>query len=350
MLYVALFPQLIAGPIVRYETVAEEITDRKETLEDFVKGTKRFVIGLGKKAIMANSLAIVADQAFGYADYTQLPVLMAWLGAISYMLQLYYDFSGYSDMAIGLGLMFGFHFKENFNYPYISKTVGEYWRRWHISLGSWFRDYLFMPVSGARWLRRLCAKAKEHWGSRGKEVVRTVVPLLIVWFCNGIWHGANWTYISYGCYYGFLLSLAAIFDPQLKKWTKKLGIDKKARWFRAFQNVRTLFLILLADILFRSSSIGGATRYIGCLFGLMGNTVSSGATAILLERNVLLLVVGAVLSAPVIPWLGKKMSELPKKLAAAGGIVSGAAYVTVFVVAIVLTVTSTYNPFIYFNF
>ena len=350
MLYVALFPQLIAGPIVRYETVAEEITGRKETLEDFAQGIKRFIIGMGKKAILANTLAVIVDQAFGYTDYSQLTVLLAWFGAASYMLQVYFDFSGYSDMAIGLGLMFGFHFKENFNYPYISKTVGEFWRRWHISLGSWFRDYLFVPVSGAGWLRKLCARAKERWGSRGKEVVRTVVPLMVVWLCNGIWHGANWTYISFGCYYGVLLSLDAVFGPLLKKWTKKLGIDRKARWFRVFQTGRTLFLALLADVVFRSDSMGGAFRYLGSLFGLMGNSLFDGASTFLVGKGAVLFLLSAVLSMPVIPWLREKMSGQTGKRLAACSILSGAVYGAVFIVAVAFTVTSTYNPFIYFNF
>ena len=146
-LYISFFPQLIAGPIVRYETVALEINSRQENLNDFSTGVRRFIIGLCKKLILSNSLAIIADKAFGYTDFTQLTVSLAWLGLVSYAFQVYYDFSGYSDMAIGLGLMFGFHFNENFNYPYISKTIPEFWQRWHISLGSWFRDYLFYPIS-----------------------------------------------------------------------------------------------------------------------------------------------------------------------------------------------------------
>ena len=350
MLYVALFPQLIAGPIVRYETVAEEITGRRETLEDFVKGAKRFIIGLGKKAIIANSLALVVDKAFGYTDYSQLTVLLAWLGAAGYMLQLYFDFSGYSDMAIGLGLMFGFHFEENFIYPYISRSVGEFWRRWHISMGSWFRDYLFMPVSRSEWLRKVSTAAGKKWSAKARRNLMVIVPTLITWVLTGIWHGANWNFMMFGCWYGVLMSLDVVLSSVFKKWIKALHIDKDAKWFHGFQIVRTLFLVLIADVVFRSESIGAAVRYLGCMFGLMGNAACSGAAVILVERNALLFLIGAVLSTPVIPWMRKKISKLPERLLPVCCIASGAAYAAVFVVAIAFVVTSTYNPFIYFNF
>ena len=350
MLYVALFPQLIAGPIVRYETVAEEITNRKETLEDFVKGIKRFIIGLGKKAVLANSLAIVADKAFGYTDYTQLTVMMAWFGAVCYMLQLYFDFSGYSDMAIGLGLMFGFHFEENFDYPYISRSVGEFWRRWHISLGSWFLDYLFMPVSRSEWLRKVSTAAGKKWGTKARRNTMVVIPTMVVWVLTGVWHGANWNFLVFGCWYGVLMSLDVVLSSVFKKWMKALHIDKDAKWFHGFQIVRTLFLVLIADVMFRSESMGGALRYLGCLFGLMGNTFASGASVFLFGQSMVLFLTGAVLALPVIPWIRGQMERLPKKLTSPCSIVSGVAYAMVFIIAIAFTVTSTYNPFIYFNF
>lgn len=185
LLYVSLFPQLIAGPIVRYQTVAQEINHRRETLDDFTYGIERFIIGFAKKAVLANTIGITVDYCFGLAGGTVgsgLTTGIAWLGAIGYSLQLYYDFSGYSDMAIGLGHMFGFHFEENFNYPYMTKSVGEFWRRWHISMGSWFRDYVYFPLGG----------------SKVNGTGRIIFNLFVVWLLTGIWHGANWTFIRLG--------------------------------------------------------------------------------------------------------------------------------------------------------
>ena len=179
-LYIALFPQLIAGPIVRYETIAQQIENRVVTFSDFSEGVKRFIIGLGKKVLIANNVALVADHCFTLTE-ENLTAPLAWLGILCYTLQIYFDFSGYSDMAIGLGRMFGFHFLENFNYPYISKSISEFWRRWHISLGSWFRDYVYIPLGGNR-----------------VSKVRLYVNLFIVWFLTGLWHGANWTFIIWG--------------------------------------------------------------------------------------------------------------------------------------------------------
>ena len=187
-LYVSLFPQLIAGPIVRYTTIADEIDGRRETWADFSSGVSRFLVGLGKKVLLSNQLAVVADTAFGGGAPSS--VAFGWLGAVCYILQLYYDFSGYSDMAIGLGRMFGFHFLENFNYPYISTSISEFWRRWHISLTTWFRDYVYFPLGGSRMDRQ--------W-----KVARN---LFVVWLLTGIWHGANWTYIVWGLLnYGLLM-------------------------------------------------------------------------------------------------------------------------------------------------
>ena len=189
-LYITFFPQLIAGPIVRYETVADEINFRKETLDDFYSGIKRFVVGLCKKLIISNSVAVIADFVFDTEDLTQISVLAAWAGAVCYTLQIYFDFSGYSDMAIGLGKMFGFHFNENFDYPYASASVSEFWRRWHISLGTWFRDYVYFPLGG----------------SRVKSKARLVFNLFVVWMLTGIWHGASWNFVLWGVYFFVILA------------------------------------------------------------------------------------------------------------------------------------------------
>ena len=220
-LYISLFPQLIAGPIVRYETVAEEIQNRQESLEDFVRGIRRFTVGLAKKVLLSNSIGLLADQAFGFGEASQLSVAMAWLGVLAYAFQIYFYFGGYSDMAIGLGLMFGFHFDENFCYPYISRTVAEFWQRWHISLGSWFRDYLFYPVS--RKMGPLSKRVKQRWGKQAGRLAPSVVGLAVVWLCTGIWHGASWGYILWGVYYGVLLISALIFQPVFKKLVKTIA-------------------------------------------------------------------------------------------------------------------------------
>ncbi len=345
MLYVALFPQLIAGPIVRYETVAEEINSRKETMEDFVKGIKRFIIGLGKKTILANSLAIVADKAFGYADFSQLTVLMAWFGIVAYMLQIYFDFGGYSDMAIGLGLMFGFHFEENFIYPYISRTIGEFWRRWHISMGSWFRDYLFMPVSRSEWLRKLSTAAGKKWGTKARRNTMAVTATAITWLATGLWHGANWTFIIWGCWHGMMLILDTMFSSALKGWTKKLHIDKNARWFHGFQIVRTLFLVMLGYVMFRSGSARDGFRYIGCLFGFMGNGASSGLTVFLIKDFLVLVIIAVLACTPVLKTLREKLlkgRETP--------ILDSLLCLGVLVLSIAYIVNTPYDPFIYFNF
>ncbi len=188
-LYITFFPQLIAGPIVRYQTVAEQIKSRSVSIDDLLVGTKRFIIGLGKKVILSNQIAIAADRCFNMPDYSELSVLAAWFGAICYTFQIFFDFSGYSDMAIGIGQMFGFHFNENFNYPYCASSVSDFWRRWHISLGSWFRDYVYFPLGG----------------SRVKSKARLIFNLFIVWLLTGIWHGASWNYVVWGLFYFVLL-------------------------------------------------------------------------------------------------------------------------------------------------
>lgn len=209
-LYISLFPQLIAGPIVRYETVANEIEHRKENLNDFAVGVNRFIIGLGKKVLLANQFAVVSDTVFGNVTSTGTTnsFLLLWMGAIAYTLQIFFDFAGYSDMAIGLGRMFGFHFLENFKYPYISKSISEFWRRWHISLQTWFKDYIYIPLGG----------------SRVNSKTRLVFNIFVVWFLTGVWHGANWTFIVWGLMYFVLLILEKFFhmDEKMGKFKNLL--------------------------------------------------------------------------------------------------------------------------------
>ncbi len=318
-LYISFFPQLIAGPIVRYETIADEIKNRKETLDDFFNGFARFVVGLAKKVLLANSFAVLADQAFNaVAGGDSISVMFGWLGALGYTLQIFFDFSGYSDMAIGLGRMFGFHFLENFNYPYISRSITEFWHRWHISLGTWFRDYLYFPLGGSR-----CGK------------MRNIFNLLVVWSLTGLWHGANFTFIIWGLLYFVLLVI--------EKFTK---IHKKSgKVLNVFQWLYTIFFVVLGWVVFRSESIGDALIYLRSMFGLAGNAFADGMFTGWLTQDLILLVIGVVLSTPLFRILSEKTngSDVVGFLKAAGLIV-------LFVLSVASLVSNSYNPFIYFNF
>ena len=342
-LYVSLFPQLIAGPIVRYQTVAEEIQNRRETLSDFVKGTRWFTVGLAKKMILSNSIGLLADQAFNSTNPGDLSVAMAWLGALAYAFQIYFDFGGYSDMAIGLGLMFGFHFEENFNYPYISRTVSEFWNRWHISLSTWFRDYLFYPVS--RKAQPLGRKVKARWGKSAGRLAPSVIALAVVWLSTGIWHGASWCYILWGVYYGILLISALIFQPTSKKWVKKLKIDTNAPWFIAFQILRTMILVLLGYVLFRSTTMARAVNYFGAMFGLTGNGFVDPMVLEALRNHASALGLCAVASLPVVGFMQNKCKRF-----AQSETVKNAVCLMLLLLSAAYIVSSTYNPFIYFAF
>lgn len=343
ILYVSLFPQLIAGPIVRYETVAQEIQNRNENLEEFVAGVRRFIVGLAKKMLLSNSVALLADQAFGIADASQLSCAMAWLGALAYAFQIYFDFSGYSDMAIGLGLMFGFHFDENFNYPYISRTVSEFWQRWHISLSTWFRDYLFYPVS--RKAVPLGKKVKKRWGKAAGRLTPTVIALAVVWLSTGIWHGASWGYILWGVYYGILLILGLIFQPTIKKWTKRLKINTGSHWFAAFQILRTMVLVLFGYVLFRSGTMQQTLGYFGAMFKLTGNHWLDATTVNALQSHASALVLCAIGSAPVVKWLQGKLGKI-----GSSSTVKNGACLLLLILSAAYVVSSSYNPFIYFAF
>ena len=324
-LYISLFPQLIAGPIVRYRTVAEEIKSRKVTLHDFSEGVDRFIFGLGKKVLIANSVAVLADRSFN--AISEMSPTTAWIGAIAYSLQIYFDFSAYSDMAIGLGRMLGFHFLENFNYPYVSGTVTDFWRRWHIFLGTWFRDYVYIPLGGSR---------------KGQKT--TVRNLFIVWLLTGIWHGANWTFICWGLLYFVVLSFEKLIG--ITKWVS--SPDKRLSAGALLYRLATLFIIICGWILFRSDSITDAFHYLQTLF-----TISplSASDSFLLGQNWLLLCIGAFFSFPIIPSL---RGFLKHAFPVHGPIVCGCFHVVfmcfVGVLSIIAVVSSTYNPFIYFNF
>ncbi len=316
-LYIALFPQLIAGPIVRYTDVNREIEERQETLDDFASGVQRFSIGLAKKIILSNSFALLADQSFNTPS-AELGAGLAWLGALAYALQIYFDFSGYSDMAIGLGRMFGFHFLENFNYPYTSTNVTVFWRKWHISLSSWFRDYVYIPLGGNR---------------RGNVYVN----LLIVFFLTGLWHGASWNFVIWGLWHGFFL----IVERVLRNKNVKIHLPKAVKW------VYAMLVVIIGWVFFRAADLTAALEYLKCMFGVNGWDALTAGYAVA-DYGVSFLF-GVVCMLPLVPKLKLVCATyaLPNRVAE---VVEPVVCIVLLVVGIAYTVTSTYNPFIYFNF
>lgn len=321
-LYIAFFPQLIAGPIVRYETVANEIKGRKETEKDFAEGIMRFIIGLSKKVLLSNQFALIADKGFAIEGMESLSTSFAWLSAMSYMLQIYFDFSGYSDMAIGLGKMFGFHFNENFNFPYCAKSITDFWRRWHISLGTWFRDYVYIPLGGNK-----VGKLKH---------LRNIV---IVWLLTGIWHGANWTFIAWGIFFGMLLIV--------EKFT---GLGAFMSKSKVVGHIYTLLMVLMSWVLFSADSIEQAISYMKCMFGQTQLRGMDELTLLYWNENKLIFLVGVLACLPI----SKRTKVLYRRLKPgykAGATVIGMMLLGIlFLVSISFLVKGTYNPFIYFNF
>lgn len=327
-LYISLFPQLIAGPIVRYQTVADQIKNRKETLDGVAQGIRRFIVGLAKKAIISNTVAMAADYAFDSVAAGKSTVALAWIGAICYTLQIYFDFSGYSDMAIGLGKMFGFDFLENFNFPYCSKTVSEFWRRWHISLGTWFRDYVYFPLGGSR------VNSKR----------RLVFNLFVVWILTGIWHGANWTFIIWGLMYFVLLTF-----EKLTGIEKKLDKPYTAIPYRIF----TLLCVVVGWVFFRASDVSQALSYLECMFGFAPRGVMDGATEMIILQYLPVIIIGIIFSINIKKLFMKSKLYLANKMlfdAPSVCIFGDVILMVLAVVAVSFTVASTYNPFIYFNF
>ena len=320
-LYVALFPQLVAGPIVRYTTIADEISNRRENLEDFSAGFTRFCFGMGKKILLANPMGEIVDDIFAF-EAAELPAGLAWVGAIAYTLQLYFDFSGYSDMAIGLGRMFGFHFLENFNYPYIARSVSELSKRWHISLGSWFRDYVYITLGGSR-----CSVWKH------------VRNMAIVWLLNGLWHGAAWTYIFWGLsYLIFLLGEKYIWGNGLKK------LPSVVQW------LYTMIMIIFTRVFFRSPDLGYAFTYIASMFGFGGGVQASSAVYYLVEYWPEW-ICAIIACMPVKNWLQSGLEKHSNALSNA--ILTWAPKVIALAllgVSYMELVSGSFNPFIYFQF
>lgn len=322
-LYIAFFPQLVAGPIVRYKTVADQINHRKESLTLFKSGTIRFMEGFSKKILLANTMAVIADKAYSMAG-TELTVSFAWLGAAAYMLQIYFDFSGYSDMAIGLGRMFGFEFEENFYHPYAADTMTDFWRRWHVSLSSWFRDYVYFPLGG----------------SRTGSAARNYFNLLAVWALTGIWHGANWTFIVWGILnFAFLvLEKATPFGTFLRKR-------------KVFARVYTCLAVMLLWVFFRADTISQAILFLKTMFGLTGAAGYTPLTGVYLRENIVYIAAAILFSTEICDLVRNNwIMNLPEKKAAAVGILTELMLFILFGISVVYVINGTYNPFIYFHF
>lgn len=317
--YVALFPQLIAGPIVRYKDIADQLSNRRETIDNFSDGVRRFCIGLGKKVILANNIGALFDTISGSAQ-SEMSVAASWLGIIAYTFQIYFDFSGYSDMAIGLGKMFGFDFLENFNYPYISDSITEFWRRWHMSLSSWFRDYVYIPLGGNR---------------KGK--LRQCVNIMIVWFLTGFWHGANWNFMLWGVYFGVILLCEKLFMLKL--------IDKAPRFVR---HVYALLLIVIGWGIFAYEDTSALVQNFRNMFGLNGLPLINHQTVFWLAQNAVLIVVLCIASTPVFKKaMGQLQLNVPKFYSCVCVPVACAA---VLAVSVAYLAGNSFNPFLYFRF
>ncbi len=315
-LYISLFPQLIAGPIIRYGDIEHQLTHRHHSFLKVYYGFRRFIVGLGKKVIISNSLGVSVDRIFGM-DPGVLPCDIAWVGIIFYSLQLYFDFSGYSDMAIGLGRMFGFKFMENFNYPYVSKSITEFWRRWHISLSSWFKSYVYIPLGGNR-----------------KGLIRTIINLALVFFLTGIWHGAAWMFVVWGLWHGFFIIL------------EKIGsrLVTVPQWFsETFARLYTLLIVLIGWVFFRSESMDYALNYLKVMFGFI-NTQPDFSIGYYVQLSGWIVFIIAVFAATA----GSR--NLLKKHCLPVNISIDIFLLLTLVGAVVLLTASSYNPFIYFRF
>lgn len=315
-LYVSFFPQLIAGPIVRYQTVADEIENRRENWADFTAGVHRFMVGFCKKTLLANNIGLLVDTLFGL-EQASVSVAGAWLAAAAYVLQVYYDFSGYSDMAIGLGRMFGFHFLENFDYPFVSKSVSSFWGRWHISMTTWFRDYLYFPLGGSR-----------------VKTPRLLFNMFMVWFCTGLWHGASWTYVLWGM--GFYVMLVIERFTGLRKWMEKHWIG----------HVYALMMMVFFSLMIRCNSLSHAWTMYGSMLGINGAQLFNGVTGALLKEYGWFMLLGFICGLPVKKFIVERLHVNAK----AANIVGAVVLTALTVISISYIAVNGYNPFIYFNF
>lgn len=314
--YVTMFPQLVAGPIVKYSDIEKQLKNRKESFDNFGIGVEKFIIGLGKKVLLANNIGILWD-TIQAQNLESISVLTAWLGAIAYTMQIYFDFSGYSDMAIGLGRMFGFKFMKNFNYPYISKSVTEFWRRWHISLSTWFKEYVYIPLGGNR-----------------KGVLKQCRNLLIVWTLTGLWHGASYNFVAWGLYYGILLIFEKfIFGRVLNKLPVLI------------KKIYTMVIVIVGWVLFAAPNLSWAVKYIKILFFIGKNKFIDGNFKYYLSNNFILLIILIFASTPLLKNIFNKI-----KKSDGGYAISIILQYALFILIIAYLLNASYNPFLYFRF
>ncbi|WP_333781261.1 MBOAT family O-acyltransferase [Oceanirhabdus sp. W0125-5] len=319
--YVTLFPQLIAGPIVRYQTIADQLNDRKETLDHIGKGIRRFIIGLGKKVLLANNVGYLWSE-ISTSNLSSIPVLTAWLGIIAFGLQIYFDFSGYSDMAIGLGKIFGFDFCENFNYPYISKSISEFWRRWHMSLGTWFKDYVYIPLGGNR-----------------SGTFKTLRNLIIVWFLTGLWHGASWNFVLWGIYFGFFIALERFL---LKDILLKIS--------PLLNHVYVLLILIIGWVLFYFEDMSQVVIYLKSMFALNNNSFIDNESVYYFLNNIVILVVSTLAATPIFKKFHDYLMKKEKfNTLYENVVVNFNCFIIVFLSTAYL-VDASYNPFLYFRF
>ena len=312
--YIAMFPQLIAGPIIKYKDISRQLGKRQITRKKFGQGVEFFIFGLSKKVLLANNLGLLYTQILALDD-AKLSVLTAWMGIAAYTMQIYFDFSGYSDMAIGLGKMLGFNFPANFNYPYISKSITEFWRRWHISLSTWFREYLYIPLGGNRVV---------PW--------KHIRNILVVWLLTGLWHGASWNFVFWGLYYGLFL----LFE----KYVMNKVLDRLPGFVRTLY---TLVIVAIGWVFFSQTDMGEAFTYIGNMFGAAGGGFANSATLYFLKGNGILLIIGALVCRPApVEFFRKKTKKHPT--------ICIILLAVMFVLCIAFLVYDSYNPFLYFRF
>ncbi|MCM1989814.1 MBOAT family O-acyltransferase [Oceanirhabdus seepicola] len=319
--YVTLFPQLIAGPIVRYQTIADQLNDRKETLDQIGTGIRRFIIGLGKKVLLANNIGYLWSE-ISTSTLTDIPVITAWLGIIAFGLQIYFDFSGYSDMAIGLGKIFGFDFCENFNYPYISKSISEFWRRWHMSLGTWFKDYVYIPLGGNR-----------------SGTFKTIRNLIIVWFLTGLWHGASWNFVLWGIYFGFFIALERFLLKDILQTISPL-----------LSHIYVLLILVIGWVLFYFEDMSQVVIYIKSMFALNNNSFMDNESVYYFFNNIIILIISILAATPIFKKLHDYLMKRSKLNTLYENVVVNFNCFLVMFLSTAYLVDASYNPFLYFRF
>lgn len=324
MLYVCLFPQLVAGPIVKYNSVREQLQDRQVSAEGTASGIQRFIVGLSKKMLIANVMAVAVDRMFAL-DMAQLDMASAWVGAVCYMLQIYFDFSGYSDMAVGMGKMFGFTFPENFDYPYTACSIRQFWKKWHISLTSWFREYLYFPLGGNR-----------------KGRARTLFNRFFVFLCTGIWHGADWTFVVWGIYHGVLTMLETVIVKDKKDKNAGKAADSARSVIRVLGHIYTLLAVMIGFVIFRADSMRQAVHFIASMFSFGATAVGTmTAVSVMSPLFIITLIIAAVACTPVLRMLPKN---------AVTRLLGMVLTIILYMLCIMEIAAGSYNPFIYFRF